>query len=573
MATIDELPDADLIELEPTIRLDPPGHGAGAGIALVEGPQASLSGASLSGERDALRRQRLLAAAMFLAATFALLFVWVFASDNPGTLTAEGSRSSLRVGLLALRCLLAAAVAGLLASEAPLTHKQLRATEYVLFLGLTALILTSQYFVNLDLVRRGPEYLPIILAFIKDGVIQMMALMLIYGMLIPNPPLAAARVLALMLVGSIATGFFLKFHPDVNPVVAQLEMAEEAGSNILFLAVGAALAVYGCYLVNGLRSELREARKFGQYKLVRRLGAGGMGEVYLAEHALLKRPCALKLIRPDSGDSPLALARFEREVQSAARLAHPNTIAIYDYGHTDDGTFYYVMEYLAGMGLDELVRRFGPLPAGRAIFLLRQVCAGLAEAHALGLVHRDLKPANIYIAVRGGESDVAKVLDFGLVKLTHDPAAPQLTADQSVSGTPSYMSPEQAVAQRDLDARSDIYSLGAVAYFALTGRPPFEGDGAMAVMIAHARDPVAPPSQYRPGLPADLEQVVLRCLAKKPEDRYPTAKALDEALAACAASSEWGPHRAEAWWASAGPVEDRPPTADGPSASNFRSID
>ena len=149
-----------------------------------------------------------------------------------------------------------------------------------------------------------------------------------------------------------------------------------------------------------------------------------MGEVYLAEHQLLKRPCASKLIKPEAGADPIALARFEREVQSAARLSHPNTIEIYDYGHTDDGTFYYVMEYLRGLSLADLVRRAGPLPPGRVIYLFRQVCAGLAEAHALGLVHRDLKPANVFVAVRGGESDVAKVLDFGLVKLTRDPAPP-----------------------------------------------------------------------------------------------------------------------------------------------------
>ena len=149
-----------------------------------------------------------------------------------------------------------------------------------------------------------------------------------------------------------------------------------------------------------------------------------MGEVYLAEHQLLKRPCALKLIKPEAGTDPIALARFEREVQSAARLSHPNTIEIFDYGHTDDGTFYYVMEYLQGLSLADLVRQYGPLPPGRVIYLFRQVCAGLAEAHALGLVHRDLKPANVFVAVRGGESDVAKVLDFGLVKLTQTRARP-----------------------------------------------------------------------------------------------------------------------------------------------------
>jgi serine/threonine-protein kinase len=516
----------------------------GPAVAIVEGSRSSLAD-----ETHTLRRRRLLAAALSLAAAFGLLLIWVFASANPGTLTLEGSRYSLRVGFIGLRCLLAAAVAGLLGSGVPLTRRQLRAVEYALFLGLTLVLMASQYFVGLDLMHRGPEYLPIILAFIKDGVIQMMALMMIYGTLIPNPPAIAARALVAMFVGPIATVFLLQWHPNVAQVVAQLAAAEEAGSNILFLAIGTALAIYGSFLLNGLRTQLHQARKFGQYQLVWKLGEGGMGEVYLAEHALLKRPCALKLIKPEAGADPIALARFEREVQSAARLSHPNTIAIFDYGHTDYGTFYYVMEYLQGLSLAELVRRSGPLPAGRVIYLFRQVCAGLAEAHALGLVHRDLKPANVFVAVRGGESDVAKVLDFGLVKLTHDPGAAALTSDLTVSGTPMYMAPEQATADRSLDARADIYALGAVMYYALTGQAPFTGASAFEVMMAHARDPVVPPSQVRPGVPEDLEQVVLRCLAKKPADRYPSVKALGEALSACAAVADWGANRADAWWA------------------------
>jgi serine/threonine-protein kinase len=285
-----------------------------------------------------------------------------------------------------------------------------------------------------------------------------------------------------------------------------------------------------------------------------------MGEVYLAEHALLKRPCALKLIKSEGGADPVALARFEREVRSAARLAHPNTIAIFDYGNTDDGTFYYVMEYLPGLSLADLIQQAGPLPPGRVIYLFRQVCAGLAEAHSVGLVHRDLKPGNVFVAVRGGEADVAKVLDFGLVKLTQDPGAAALTAELTVSGTPLYMAPEQATGDRTLDARADIYALGAMMYTALTGQPPFSGATPLAILMAHGRDPVVPPSQVRPGIPEDIEQVVLRCLAKRPDDRYPSVKALSEALAACSSASEWGANRADAWWAS----EAKPVSTDSP---------
>jgi eukaryotic-like serine/threonine-protein kinase len=562
--TTEDLPHAaEVIELEPTMHVDRAALAAEIAAGSYQ-PRPSVgigegSLASLAGETEELRRRRLLAAAVSLTAVFGVLVVWVFASDNPGTLTVEGSRYSLRVGLIALRCLLAVSVAGLLASEAPLTRKQLRTIEYVLFLGVTLVLMASQYFVGLDLMHRGPEYLPILLAFIKDGVIQMLALMMIYGTLIPKPPAVAARLLVAMFVAPVAGLLLLRLSPEAAPIVARLSAAEESGSNFLFLGMGTLLAIYGSYLLNGLRTQLHEARKFGQYQLVNKLGEGGMGEVYLAEHALLKRPCALKLIKPEVGADPLALARFEREVQSAARLEHPNTIEIYDYGHTDDGTFYYVMEYLQGMSLAELVGQAGPLPPGRAIYLFRQVCAGLAEAHRLGLVHRDLKPANVFIAVRGGESDVAKVLDFGLVKLTKDPDAAALTSEMTVSGTPLYMAPEQSVGDRTLDARADIYALGAMMYYALTGQPPFTGENAFAIMMAHGRDPVVPPSQVHPGVPADLERVILICLSKKPEDRYPDVRALDEALAACALAADWDRGKADRWWAGKAPAASTEP--------------
>jgi serine/threonine-protein kinase len=556
MPTTGELPESELIELEPASD-SRPATSPQAVSSTTPRPIAALELAEQSpdrrtGEADTLLRSRLLAAAACLAGTFALLLVWVFASENPGTLTPGGSRFSLRVGLIALRYLLATAVAGLLASKVRLSHKQLRVVEYVLFLGLTVLLIFSQYFVGLELMRRGPDYVPIVVAFVKDGVIQMLAMMMIYGTLIPNPPAVAGRILAAMFVGPVAAMYLLKFHPAAAPVIAQLSAAEEAGSNILFLGVGAALAIYGSLLLHGLRAQLHEARRFGQYKLVRKLGVGGMGEVYLAEHALLKRPCALKLIKPEASADPVNVARFEREVQATARLAHHNTIEIFDYGHADDGTFYYVMEYLEGMSLSELVKAYGPLPAGRIIYILRQVCAGLAEAHGLGFIHRDLKPANVFVAVQGGETDVVKVLDFGLVKPTKGPDAIALTAELTVSGTALYMAPEQAMGVRTLDARADIYALGALMYFALTGLPPFRGATPFAVMTAHARDPVVAPSKLKPGVPSDLEEVVLRCLAKKPGDRYPTVKALAEALAACAAADDWGPNRADAWWTSIG---------------------
>jgi serine/threonine-protein kinase len=556
MSTAKDVFETEEIELEPASASQVGGaESEGSAAAPRPTPAVALvdtSVASLSSETNTLRRSRLLAAAACLAATFAILCVFVFVSDNPGTLTATGSRFSLRVGLVGLRYLLAVAVAGLLASKVPLSHKQLVAVEYVLFLGTALLLMTSEYFVGLELAQRGPDYMPIVLAFVKDGVLQMAALMMIYGTLIPNPPGVAARALAAMFAGWVITTFLMRIHPSAAQIVAGLRMAEDTGANVLFLALVLALAIFSSYVVNGLRTQLHDARKFGQYKLVRKLGVGGMGEVHLAEHALLKRACALKLIKHEASTDPLAVARFKLEVQSSAQLAHHNTIEIFDYGHTDDGTFYYVMEYLEGKSLADLIKAYGPLSPGRLIYIFRQVCAGLAEAHALGLVHRDLKPANVFVAVHGGETDVAKVLDFGLVKPTKDTGTAALTGDMTVSGTPLYMAPEQAMADRSLDARADIYALGAVMYHAVTGRPPFRGESPFAVMMAHARDPVVPPSTIRSEVPRDLEQVILRCMAKKSGERYASVKALSEALAACESAHDWGPNRADAWWASTG---------------------
>jgi serine/threonine-protein kinase len=273
-----------------------------------------------------------------------------------------------------------------------------------------------------------------------------------------------------------------------------------------------------------------------------------MGEVYLAEHQLLKRACAVKLIRPGPESGPKTLERFEREVRLTATLSHPNTIEVYDYGRAEDGTYYYVMEYLPGLNLAELVEHHGPLPPGRVVYLLRQVCGALREAHASGLIHRDIKPSNIFAARRGGMDDVAKLLDFGLVRPATAARAAHLSREDQILGTPLFMSPEQAMGGRELDERSDIYSLGAVAYYLLTGRPPFDEGGGIGVLIAHARDPVVPPSQVRSGIPEDLERVVLRCLAKGPAERFPDAEILEQALGECACAGEWDLSHASRWW-------------------------
>jgi serine/threonine-protein kinase len=257
----------------------------------------------------------------------------------------------------------------------------------------------------------------------------------------------------------------------------------------------------------------------------------------------------LKLIRPDQVGDRDAQARFEREVQTMAALTHPNTVRVYDYGLATDGTFYYAMEYLPGLSLDELVAAHGPLPAARVVHLLRQVCEALREAHAVGLVHRDIKPANIFAGQIGGMHDVAKLLDFGLVRVnTLGSDGAGLTGLGTIAGTPAFMSPEQAAGNTDVDARSDIYSLGAVAYFLLTGQTPFVRSTAVQTMAAHLAEPLVAPRMMCPDIPDDLERVVLQCLVKDPQSRFPNMTVVENALAGCACSDGWSGEQSDAWW-------------------------
>jgi serine/threonine-protein kinase len=331
------------------------------------------------------------------------------------------------------------------------------------------------------------------------------------------------------------------------------EFAASVNANMVTMIVLMEIICWGAlfysgYRVDRLRQEAARARRFGQYNLKQLIGRGGMGEVYLAEHTLLKRPCALKRIRPGHDTDPTTLARFEREVRATAELSHPHTVEIYDYGRSGDGTFYYVMELLWGMTFEELVHKHGPLPAARAVYLLRQVCDALEEAHAAGLMHRDIKPGNIYAARRGGEYDFVKLLDFGLVKRAARVDQPTLSRAETVVGSPLYMAPEQSLNEHTSDVRADIYSLGAVGYFLLVGHPPFVGDNPLEVMISHARDAVQPPSQFAPDLPADVEAVLLKCLAKDPAGRFASSAALGRALADCSVAGQWTRDDAAIWW-------------------------
>ncbi len=366
-------------------------------------------------------------------------------------------------------------------------------------------------------------------------------LILAYGVLIPNTrrrSLVGVIALALAPFAALATTF------AVNPVLAPhgIPLAIQSAANLIFPA---AIAVFAATRAAALQRRAfdaeRRVEQLGQYTLREKLGSGGMGDVYRADHALLRRPCAIKLIRPDRAGDPASLIRFEREVQATAALAHPHIVRIHDYGRADDGTFYCVMEYLLGITLDELVRRHGPLLPNRTIFLLRQLCSALGEAHDAGLIHRDVKPGNIIVRDRGRHADFATLLDFGLV-VDHSGGGEGVTREGSLVGTPAFMAPEQAAGEA-VDRRTDLYAVGAVGYYLLSGRPPFCGGSTMRTIAAVLTETPLP----LVGIPAELADLVFRCLAKNPAARFVDAGELDCALARCPAF-EWTHALANAWW-------------------------
>jgi eukaryotic-like serine/threonine-protein kinase len=312
-----------------------------------------------------------------------------------------------------------------------------------------------------------------------------------------------------------------------------------------------------------LNRKVAEAMQLGQYTVERLIGKGGMGTVYLARHCLLRRPTALKVLESDACTDE-AIVRFEREVQTTSELAHPNTVAIYDYGRTPDDRFYYAMEYVDGLDLESLVASDGPLPPARVVHILAQVCGALAEAHDRGLIHRDIKPANIMVCDRGFQPDFVKVLDFGLVRAPGAGSAAGLSREHTVLGTPHYIAPESILTPAEVDARADIYAVGAVAYFLLAGRPPLDGGSAVEIMTKQVRELPPPPSEIsgRP-LPRALEALVLACLAKDPGDRPASMAALRDAIEALDIEP-WTAAAARAWWrerAQAGAVSRIRPAA------------
>jgi serine/threonine-protein kinase len=340
------------------------------------------------------------------------------------------------------------------------------------------------------------------------------------------------------------------------------------------LSVFASIAIHR--IDNSLRDERRRSRELGSYVLVEKLGRGGMGEVWLARHRMLARPAALKVIKADRIDvtpemAASALRRFEREARATARLRSAHTVELYDFGRTDDGDFYYVMELLDGMDLEALVAHNGPQPVWRVVRILQQICASLAEAHSLGLIHRDIKPANIFLCRQATELDIVKVLDFGLVTeiaRTDQGDAATLTRDNGVVGTPAFMAPEMVVAPDNTDHRADLYALGCVAYFLLAGRRLFEERTVVGLLSSHVNKPLPSPLFEQTGVsvPKALEELLVSMLAKSPGDRPQTAGEVLRALGQVDLSGVWDDETLRAWWTAVGPPPSSADEASSPSS-------
>ncbi len=502
-----------------------------------------------------LIQTRLRAAALAIGFSFLLFFVWMTIHEYTSRL-AHGV--PWHFALHALTTLSLIGIGIWLGRQPRVSRPCLRFCELAIF-GLPAVMFALRHFHELAFIAANSALIPIM------PMAGWIVLMLAYALFVPNSWKHILLVVGVIgLLPMVATFLAMLWRPAVREAI--LFDPDSTVEMLLGLAATIFIAVSSARMIVHLQEQAAEARQLGRYRLKEKLGSGGMGDVYLAEHTLLKRPCAIKVIRTEKMGDPRALARFEREVQAASQLSHWNSINIYDYGRTADGTFFYVMEYLSGLSLQQLVKRRGALQPGRAVYLLRQVCDALTEAHSRQLIHRDVKPANIMVTELGGACDVAKLLDFGLVK----PMAESMEEDQdltqvgTVTGSPLYMSPEQALGEAHLDERSDIYSLGAVAFFALTGRPPFEEASPLKVMLSHAHH--QPPrlrkileqaategkllASHNGCLPSgSFEELVLKCLAKDPDARFQTALELAEALEKLPEASDWNERLARNWWA------------------------
>ncbi|HYR86508.1 MAG TPA: serine/threonine-protein kinase [Terriglobia bacterium] len=427
------------------------------------------------------------------------------------------------------------------------SRRQNRDPRFILDLGLVYMVFTSAAIgltFHMDPVLAGRPVLPMI-TWIGPVV-------LMFAAIVPNPP---ARTL---LAGLIAA--------SMNPLGMLIAKAQGtwnfgSASDLLlmhypdYLLVGVSVVI--SHIVTRLGQQVTKAREMGSYRLVTMLGQGGMGEVWRASHRMLARDAAIKLIQPDmltrdfGKNAEVIRRRFEQEARTTASLRSPHTVQLYDFGITEEGAFYYVMELLDGIDLDTLVKKFGPQPPARVVSILRQVCRSLAEANRQGMIHRDIKPTNIFLCRLGNEYDFAKVLDFGLVKVLQDENETQMTVPGATTGTPSYMAPELALGNSHIDGRTDLYGLGCVAYWLVTGCLVFEERSSTAMMVAHLHKvPVPPSKRVELAVPASLDRAIMMCLAKEPAERPADAETLANMLDSCDDIGFWHPQDAERWWRS-----------------------
>jgi serine/threonine-protein kinase len=502
----------------------------------------------------ALRRLRIIAllysAIFFLAAILPNLLCHLIRFVEPAAVCSRGYFTTLRtIGPPVLSIVGGLAVYFFVRSDRPSVSARLKMGTVFQVLGSFGIALSEYQGIVAPMLYRGMETLPDAGTF---GLSWVAAWVLMFTTVVPNSPRRALAA-ALLSVSSVPIVFSLYTALGVNTV--RLGALEFFFALVFPYLLIAGMAWISARVVYRLGREVQRARRLGSYRLTDRLGEGGMGEVWRGEHRLLARPAAIKLIRPealgavDEEQRQVALRRFEREAQATAALTSPHTVDLYDFGISEDGTFFAVIELLEGCDLDSLVRRFGPLPTERVVHFLRQACDSLAEAHDSGLIHRDVKPANIFTCRFGRFTDWIKVLDFGMVKLDTGGKDPRLTGESVAAGTPAFMPPEQAVGG-EVDARSDLYALGCVAYWLLTGAPVFSGRTPMDMIVHHVKTVPEPPSfRTEMKVPNELDSIVLECLAKSPGDRPASADELERRLAGVPLEQEWDSGRAREWWA------------------------
>lgn len=433
-----------------------------------------------------------------------------------------------------------------------LSWTALRVAEALIFLG-SAILLTLDQILYTAGLFGAPQLVSPDMAVYRMSVV-VFGLMVTYGMFIPNTFSRAAIFL-----------FLLFLTPFLVPAACAWSLPETGPYahidhilfNLTLLLVGGAVSAFGAHTLSVMRSTAAHLQDSGMYRLTERIGQGGMGEVWKAEHRLLARPAAIKVIRPELIGAPdrrrmdQAISRFQREARITASLRSPHTVNLFDFGVTCEGSFFYVMEYLEGLDLEQLVRRFGPQPADRTAYLLRQAAESLAEAHEQGLVHRDVKPSNLHVGWMGVRYDFLKVLDFGLVKVRNgtDTDLTRLTVEGITTGTPAFMAPELALGRPEIDHRADIYALGCVAYWMLTGLLVFEGATPVEIVVNHVRTvPVPPSKRCELPIPVRLEDLVMACLAKEPEQRPQDLVSVCRELEDNGLTQGWTQERARAWW-------------------------